>query len=291
MSLKEKLTAALEAKENDVNSFVWKFSKKDNKADIKLMDATPEQLREFRNHCISMLTSKDKRSPGRYTLLDIIADYRRKCNIELLLRYMENGNNFTDGRSYPRHMYYQELSKLVDNEGNPIPEDQLNNISISVVTPGLPREFDELSIQMVKDGCIDKLGCPSFRHITYSFIYELGVYPTPEESKALIEKDETGKKRNKIDVLKERLFIRKEQPIKIKQTGLNCYELDTILKLKQISKFSPKKYSSLSNDELLILRNKLLFRLEQKIKNETEIWKTKLDQIDKVCQARDISLD
>lgn len=286
MSFKVKLEEAINNSMNDVNSFIWKFSKKDNKPSIKLMDATFEQLDEFEAHCKSMLYSTNKKYPGRYVLLDIIKDFRYKCNVELLLRYMENGNNFADGIGYSRYAYYQKLNELTDTDGNAIPEDQLDNISISAVSPGLPHEFDNISIKSVKDACIDKLGVMNFNHITLSFIYSLGVCPTIEENKELIEKDENGKNRNKIDVLKEKLFISKNIQVMFKQSGLTYNELKSISELKKVSRFSPVKYSNISTSDLLLLRNKILFRFEQEIMSHTEIWETKLSQIEKVKEAR-----
>ena len=45
--LKEKLTEAINAKNNDVNTFVWKLARKSDgsQEEIRLVDATPEQLK------------------------------------------------------------------------------------------------------------------------------------------------------------------------------------------------------------------------------------------------------
>ena len=82
--LGDKLASALEAKTNDINSFIWKGPKKENRTqdEIKLVDATPDQLKEFYEHCKSMLYSTDKVNPGRYTLKDIVRDQINKCNTE-----------------------------------------------------------------------------------------------------------------------------------------------------------------------------------------------------------------
>ena len=79
--LKDKLTEAINAKNNDVKSFVWKKAR--DKAsgiqeEIRLMDATPEELNQLYAHCHSMLYSTDKVNPGRYVLLDIIKEQREK---------------------------------------------------------------------------------------------------------------------------------------------------------------------------------------------------------------------
>ena len=91
--LKEKLSVALENKENDMSLYVWKGPKVDVNGtrvqeSIKLVDATNEQLKEFYNHCQSMLYSTDRENLGRLVLLDIIRDQRERCNTELYLRYV-----------------------------------------------------------------------------------------------------------------------------------------------------------------------------------------------------------
>ena len=47
--LREKLMEAIEAKNNDINTFVWKFPRKSDgtQEEIRLVDATPEQLKTF----------------------------------------------------------------------------------------------------------------------------------------------------------------------------------------------------------------------------------------------------
>lgn len=86
--LREKLMEAIEAKNNDTKSFVWKLARKSDgtQEEVKLIEATPEQLNTFYSHCKSMLYSEDKLNPGRYVLLKIIEDQRKKCNVELFLR-------------------------------------------------------------------------------------------------------------------------------------------------------------------------------------------------------------
>ena len=87
--MKEKLTEAINARNNDIKSFVWKLARDKQtgeQEEIRLVDATAEQLNRFYAHCMSMLYSEDKLNPGRYVLLDIIKEQREKCNVELFLR-------------------------------------------------------------------------------------------------------------------------------------------------------------------------------------------------------------
>lgn len=287
-NLGEKLTEAINAKNNDVNTFVWKFARDKQTGtqnEIKLMDATPEQLNEFYAHCESMLYNTNKVNPGRYTLLDIIRDQRYKCNVELFLRKLESGAICADGKPYPRYLYLQDLREFMNNHKDLFPSDELKNISISSITGDLPREFERISIASVVDGCLDGLGNFDNKHITTSFILGMGVYLTPAEMREFDEKDENGKSRSRLSVVKERLKIRDSVRLNVKPTGLSFAELRAMIKLR------PKKYSELTTDQLTALRNRILFKLENEVKFHISQWEERMDQIIKVCEVRGIKLN
>lgn len=284
--VKEKLTEAINAKNNDVNSFIWKLARKldGTQEEIRLVDATPEQLQQFFNHCNSMLYSTDKFNPGRYVLLDIIKEQREKCNVELYLRKLKEGA-FTGGESYPRHLYCQDILSCISQNKALFPQNKLKETSIAVITGGLPKEFERLSIASVIDGCLDQLGIFDNKHITFSFILNLGVYLTPDEMKEFNEKDKDGNTRSKLEVIKERLNIKPSVHLTVKPTGLNYTELRAMLNLR------PKKYSNLDIDQLITLRNKVLFRLEQEVNFHIDQWEERIRQIQLTAQSRGISLE
>lgn len=285
-TLKEKLTEAIDARKNDVKSFVWKLARKADgtQEEVRLVDATPEQLQQFLNHCNSMLYSTDKLNPGRYVLLDIIKEQREKCNVELYLRRLKEGA-LTGGESYPRHLYCQDVLSCISKNKALFPQAKLKELSIGLITGGLPREFERLSIASVIDGCLDQLGIMDNKHITFSFILNLGVYLTPEEMKEFNEKDKDGNTRSKLEVIKERLNIKPSVRLTVKPTGLNYTELRAMLNLR------PKKYSDLTTDQLVTLRNKVLFRLEQEVNFHIEQWEERIRQIQLTAQSRGISLE
>lgn len=283
--IREKLSAAIEAKQNDINTFVWKLARKSDgtQEEIKLVDATPEQLNKFYGHCKSMLYSTDKLNPGRYVLLKEIEEQRKKCNTEIFLRKLETGAICAD-KPYPRHLYIQDIRTYMNAHKEDFPSNELKNISIAACTGGLPREFERLSIDDVLNGGLDQLGVLNTKHITFSFIRNLGVYLTPAEMKEFDEKDSDGNTRSKLEVIKERLNIKSTVRLIVKPTGLNYNELRAMVTLK------PKKYSELTTDQLVVLRNKVLFRLENEVQFHAEQWQTRMDQITKVCAERGISL-
>ena len=51
-----------------------------------------------------------------------------------------------------------------------------------------------------------------------------------------------------------------------------------------------KKYSELTTDQLTILRDKMLFRLEEEVNRHIDQWEEKIAQIEKVAEARNIVL-
>ena len=285
--MKEKLMQAIEAKNNDVTSFVWKLARNadGSQTEIKLIDATPEQLNQFYKHCLSMLYSKDKLNPGRYVLLNIISDQRKKCNIELFLRGLESGSLCADRKPYPRYLYIQDLRTYINKNKESFPSSELKNIPISTCLGGLPREFESISINDVFDGGLDQLGWLNNKHITFSFILNQGVYLTPAEMKEFNEKDKDGNTRSKLEVIKERLQLPSTVRLIVKPSGLNFNELRAMVTLKS------KKYSELTTDQLTILRDKILFKLENEVEYHIEQWEERMRQIKLVAVSREIALE
>lgn len=285
--MKEKLMEAIEAKNNDIKSFVWKLARKSDgtQEEIKLVDATPEQLNQFYKHCKSMLYSTDKLNPGRYVLLKIIEEQRNKCNVELFLRKLESGSICADNKPYPRHLYIQDIRAYMNAHKNEFPSNELKNISISSISGGLPREFGRISIEDVLDGGLDQLGWFDNKHITFSFILNMGVYLTPSELKEFGEKDSDGNPRKKPELIKERLGLKPSVELVVKPTGLNFNELRAMINLK------PKKYSELTTDQLTVLRNKVLFRLENEVLFHIEQWEERIRQLKLVAESRGITLE
>lgn len=156
---------------------------------------------------------------------------------------------------------------------------------IATITGGLPREFERISIEEVLDGGLDRLGHFDNKHITFSFILNMGVYLTPAEMKEFDEKDKDGNTRSKLEVIKERLNIKPTVRLTVKPTGLNFSELRAMVNLK------PKKYSDLTTDQLTVLRNKVLFRLEDEVQFHIEQWQERMRQIELVANERGITLD
>lgn len=285
-----KLQEAIDAKNNDIERFVWKGPRGEgrNQETIRMIDATPEQLQEWYNHCNSMLYSDSVKNPGRYVLKEIVDNQRDKCNVELCLRWLENKYmpNIPEPRkAYPRHLYLQDLMDILKNtEG--ITKEDYSRIPISAVKNGIdmPIEFRDVTIDQIISGCLDTLGLFSREHISLRFITKLGVWLTDKEMNDLTEKDEKGNVRNRIDVIKERHNLKSVINLKPNSKGLKYSELRAMLNLKT------KKYSELTTDQLVTLRNKVLFRFQEEIDYHIQQWEKIIGQIKAVAEYKGVSL-
>lgn len=288
--IKDKLTEAINAKNNDVNTFIWKGKRhKDHspQEEIKMMDATEEQLNSFYQHCESMLYNENTKEPGRYTLLKIIQEQREKCNVEIFIRKFETGELCSDGVGYPRHLYCANLRKFLDSNKAQLPSSEWDTTSIACCAGDLPREFKQISIKSTIEACLDSLGFYDGSHISPKFILSLGVCFTPAEIRELTERKEDGSARRVLEVAKERLGLRSHIRLNINpNNGLTYTELRAMLDICK----KERKYSKLTTDQLVTLRNKVLFHFEDKVKFEAQQWEDRKLQIEKVCEVRGITL-
>ena len=287
--LGEKLQEALNKENNNIESFIWKGPREDKRmqASMKMVDASPEQLKTWYKHCQSMLYSKDKKYPGRYVLRDIVRQQREKCNVELYLRWLENKymTDYPDPRkSYPRFLYLQDIMDVLRNNKDTLPKEEYSNIPISVITNGIPMEFRDVSIDKVISGCLDTLGIFSRDHLSLRFITKLGVWFTDKEMNDLLEKDKDGNTRNRIDVIKERHNLKSVVNLRSNSKGLKYPELRAMLNLRT------KKYSELTTDQLTTLRDKVLFRFEEEIDYHISQWEEIIRQLELVAQSKGFSL-
>ena len=252
--MEEKLKEAETAKKNDVKTFVWKFAKQSNgtQPEKRLIDCDSTELQKFYDHCKSMLYSTDKKNPGRYVLLDMIREQRDMCNVELFVRKLESGDFSNDDTKCPRFTWLQRtLGQLVDC-------------------------------------CLDKFGTFNSKHITFNFILNLGICLTSKELDEFNGKDLEGKRRSKMEMIKEQLNIRPNVKLTVKAGGLTFSELRAMLILRA---YRTKKYSELTTEQLTILRNKILYRLEGEVNYHATTWEKKMQEIEKVAEYKDIYID
>ena len=292
--LGDKIAAAQEAKSNDINTFVWKGPKKEINGkmvqeEILLKDATEEQLKQFLAHCNSMLYSKDKDNPGRYPLLKIIKEQRDKCNAELYIRWLENKykkDTPSPRKEYPRYLYQQDIRTILTNNRETFEKDKLDQYPIEQITNGVPTEFRDVTIALAQDACLGTLGDFNKKHLSLNFITKLGLWFTPAEMKDLTEKDENGKTRDRLDVIRERHGLKSVVNLYINPKGLTYTELRAMLNLKSKS----RKYSDLTTDQLTTLRDRVLFFFEEEVEKHIKQWEERKSQILKVAELKGINV-
>lgn len=278
--IKEKLAAAIAKKNNDINTFVWKGRKVEVNGQLvqdekKLVDCSEDELRTFYKHCDSMLYNTSKECPGRYVLLDIIEDQRVRCNAELFLRWLEQE------KSTPRFTFLSSLRVFLDNNKG---IDTKNVFISEALVGGCPAEFARLPIDIILEGCLDKLGKFNKQHITLTFILKQGLWFTQQESKDLTEKTPSGEFREKAEVARERLGLNPTANLYMTPKGLSFIQLRAMVNLKS------KKYSELTTAQLETLRNRILFSLEDEVKFHINQWETRKNQIKMVCDAKGYTL-
>lgn len=276
--LQERLIKALQDKEEDISSYTWKFPKVRSttgvtQKEVKLIDCTVEELKQFLTHGHSMLNSKDKNNPGRLTLLKEILDQQLRCSAELFLRYSESIGN-------SRIAVLDAVKTTLKNNNYGIIDTR--NLLLSDIL-NVPTEFRSVSILMLIDGCLDQLGRFDRRHITLSFITKQGLWFTKEEQKDLYELDEKGNEKDKKEVIRERLRLSPEISLSITPTGLSYTQFRAMNTLKS------RKYSELTTDQLKTLRKRILYNLEDDVKKHIYFWERKIVELEKVTKSKEKS--
>jgi hypothetical protein len=272
MLMKERLLEAFERKENDVNSFVWKGKKsKSGQSEVKMMDCTPEELRSFYKHCESMLNSTDRKNPGRNVVYNQIQNQKDRCTTELFLRWLNSERNIS------KYAFLNSIREFLENN----PQIDQKEDKMSKVISGCPQEFMELPISLVLDGCLDCLGVFNKHHITLSFILEQGVWLSSEESKQMKKEGYTDSAKYIVDQINTKTSNKNISTVKVtSRGGIILKEVFSMIALKN------KKYSEMDTFQIETLRNKMLSRLEKKVKNQAEQWKKRMIQIEKVLEAK-----
>ena len=276
MIIGERLKEALAKKENDINSFVWKGQKVKNsngdfeQTEKRLVDCSIDELKSFYRHCESMLYNSSKDNPGRYPLLEIIEEQRLKCNAELFLRWL------SEEKGIPKFSFLSSVNEFLKN--NPS-VDRVNGL-ITEAVGGCPPEFQNLTIGVVLDACLDSLGKFSKQHITLAFLLKQGVWASEEE------KEELNARKIKLtpDYIREYLDLKPTANVRVNSKGLSLAQMKAMISLKS------KKYSEMSTTQLKTLRNRILFSLENDVRFHIQQWETRELQIKMVLESKGCKL-
>jgi CRISPR/Cas system CSM-associated protein Csm2 small subunit len=97
----------------------------------------------------------------------------------------------------------------------------------------------------------------------------------------LYEKDpETGKAKNRLEVIKRELKLNPNINLRICNTGLNYNEFRSMYYLKR------DKYSNLTTDQLKLLSNKVLYRFQDQCEMQAKQWEEKIKEINEVAATK-----
>lgn len=278
--LEEKLREAIEKKNEDVTSFTWKGSKsldengKYIQSEIRLVDMSRNDLVKAYEHCKKMLFNKDIQNPGRYVVLENISEQKNKCGAELFLRFIEQNHNMS------RFSLMNRITTFLTTN-----KDALKGVKpkLSDMFSSLPNEFENLELNLIIDGCLDKLGAFNKKHITRTFILKQGIWLTPSESKELLSSTEL-KGKDILPTLREALNIKEVEKLNINSRGINYTQMRAMLNLKP-----NKKYKDLTTVQLETLRNRILFDLEENVKNHIFAWEKRMEEIELVSKHKGYS--
>lgn len=291
--LGDALSKALDDKKNDYSKFVWKGPKvkdENNKISqeiVKLVDASPAQLIKFYQHCNKMLFNDDPKNPGRYNVFEQVKNEMNNCNIELLVRYFENNYLAGTRPAIKRHAIAPMLFSLKHNNGEIEDWDSVKMKQISAlesyVPEGIPDEFANISINELMAGCTNSLGAFDKSHLTMTFIVKMGLWIVKSEENELNGKTNSNIERLKI--AKERLHIPEKLNLRFSDKGLSFHEMRAILTLPR-----KQRYSDMTTEQLITLRNKVLVRYLKEVDNHIYSWKQLKNQIELVAKSKNIKL-
>lgn len=269
--LGQKLKSAIKSKTTDVSSFIWKGTKKLDEngkytqSEKRLVDMNGGELNICYDHCKTMLFNKDNKNPGRYLVLDIISEQRDKCGSELFLRYLEKEKNLT------RFSLMGMLSEFLSNNKEAF---KTKTPLVSDAFSAIPADYEDLPINLIMDGCLDRLGAFNKKHITRTFILKQGIWLTPSESRDLVEFT-VDKSMDKISIIRENLNIKDIENLYINSRGLNYTQMRAMLNIKP-----NKKYVDLTSTQLETLRYRMLFNLEEDVKKHILSWERRMEEIE-----------
>ena len=224
-----------------------------------------------------MLYNSSPWSPGKEVIRRNIQRTWDACNTELFVRYLLHECE-TDIKTNKDILDYINSQKAQH-------EQSIMNESISVLFNGLSPIFEKVTVARLMDACFDKLDVLNKKMITDKFILAQGIWLTNEEKVELTEVDESGKVRNRMEVIKERLSLHPDIKLRTSPTGLTFAEFRSLVQLPPLPKIS-----SLSTTALKTLRDKILLLLDNDLNYHIDKWNTLMTNIQRVANARNIQL-
>ena len=272
-TLNRAIETSKERARTDINNLVWKYK---NGTSKRLMDMDQDELQKCYDHCNSMLYSKTKTTPGKYTIKQIINRTYENVNAELFMRYILHEVNlemFKTNKDLFDFIIAQKSSlNLKDSD------------YVTTIFTSVPTIFEKVTIDRLLSACFDKLDALNRKIISDKFIVSQGIWLTNEEKKELQEFVD-GKQRDFMDVIKERLILNNSLKLRIDRKGLSYNEFRSLVKLDQYPKIS-----SLPTATLTLLRDKILLLLDYDVEYHIAKWENLMSNIKKVAEKKNFVL-
>lgn len=224
-----------------------------------------------------MLYNSSKSTPGKYNIRVNINKIWDSCNAELFVRWilhecetpLKTKKDILDHINTHRSQYKGDITTQ----------------PITILFNGLDPIYETVTINKLMDACFDRLDILNRKLISDKFIISQGIWLTKEEKLELRELNENGQLRNYLDVIKERLSLDPECPLRKNHAGLTYAEFRALVQLDNMPKIS-----LLPTITLKVLRDKVLLLLDNDLNYHINKWHTLLDNISKVADARSITL-
>lgn len=288
------LKKALSSPDRKYPDFIWK-GKKVKEGDKyvqeteRIDEMSENRLKECYKHCIKMLTNDEAKTLGRYNVLEEVNDQINKCTVELFLRYCENSYLRREGAvPTPRSRMNYNIREFIMNSEEEAEKQDItldwNSISVNHMSAELPAEFHNISIADVLEGCTDCLGVFSKQHLTLTFLTKMGIWFTKSEENEI----KGASNAEKLKVIRERLHLPENTKLRLNEKGLSYHEMRAMLIIPPGRR---QKYSDMTTEQLVTLKNKVLPRLQITIDNHIKNWKKLKKQIEIVARNKGIDLN
>lgn len=267
-----------------LQSYIWRTPKNYNnnkvtQNEVKLIDASETDLQKYYNHCQQMLYNESADRPGRYVLLKEVNHQRCCCNAELFVRHLRTNK-------ISQTSYLIELRNLINNNK----DYDFKNVFLEDFEDEnrFPADFYQLTVENVMDACLDHLGRFDKSHITLAFILKQGIWFTEEESDRLFKSVDTSSSERPDIILKNLIKEELNLPnieLRSNPKGLTYSQFRAMVQLKS------NKYSELTTEQLITLRDRTLFALEDDIEYHIKEWEIRKKQIIEIADYKSFKID
>lgn len=281
---------------NNINSYIWKDARispnrKEKQVETKLITMDEDQLQNCYTHAKEMLYNNDSKNPGRMIVINDLVNQRQKCNAELCLRW------FLDLKNDKGEFIYSTKEGLMSELQSWKEAFNANEKTCLKEFIQIPAEYGNVKVSMLEEACRDALGGFDHSKISFTFIYNLGLYLTQEERRE-IDNDLQAAGLNPDDyTLQAKIDNHVKVPlsitgaeIKINPRGLTLAEFKNMINMKHYKGYKMCKYSNLSTDQLHTLVSKVLYALEERTRWQAKKWQEIMSQIEEVANYQNFKL-